>query len=484
MQHGGPLLVLALAALTIAIVLLATAGSSRDASDAERWMRQLPAVRSVTGAPNHPRGWGAAGHTMPATMAVPDARQRAEAPSPQSVSDDIFGGFVGFTPKRSAMTVFGWLWGQFLDHTIVASAPGSMVNTLTPFIDGSTVYGHTDAITAPLRTFADGLMRVGAGDLLPVNATSGKLMAGDERRGVHAGLAAMHTLFVREHNRFAREYAREHAGHSDEQLFQAARTWVAGVIQSVTVHEWLPTLLGPDHRLGRLAYSIDANPEQSREHSTVCFRFGHSMVTTHIGALALDRSFDEARTYLERHGIDALLGAAMRERGQGVDTFIVDPMRTRHPFTLVTLNLDRARERGIAPYSAFRARARLPPAAHWLGAPHAGGVTTDAALATALRRLYGPDPGAPTVDAYVGLLAEDHARASELGPSVAECVREQFHRSITGDAYYHAWFANDAVLTEYRERIAARRLSDVLRDNTDIAVGRARNVFVYAASST
>lgn len=42
------------------------------------------------------------------------------------------------------------------------------VNKLTSYIDGSVVYGETEARNKALRKFKDGKMKVGLGDLLPV----------------------------------------------------------------------------------------------------------------------------------------------------------------------------------------------------------------------------------------------------------------------------------------------------------------------------
>ena len=58
------------------------------------------------------------------------------------------------------------------------------------------------------------------------------------------GLTAIHTLWMREHNRVATELLRLHPQWSDEQLFQEARRIVVGEIQHITYNEWLPIILG------------------------------------------------------------------------------------------------------------------------------------------------------------------------------------------------------------------------------------------------
>ena len=124
------------------------------------------------------------------------------------------------------------------------STPRQQVNKLTSYIDGSVVYGETEERNKALREFKDGKMKLGLGDLLPVSllinhnekpknigfvlSTSyffkqenteaisndnpvGRdanrlVAAGDSRANEQPGLIALHTLFVREHNRLSDEY--------------------------------------------------------------------------------------------------------------------------------------------------------------------------------------------------------------------------------------------------------------------------------------
>ena len=58
-----------------------------------------------------------------------------------------------------------------------------------------------------------------------------RLLLADVRANENFALAAMQTLFAREHNRRCDELVALHPDWSDEQLYQAARRYVIAVIQ-------------------------------------------------------------------------------------------------------------------------------------------------------------------------------------------------------------------------------------------------------------
>ena len=93
--------------------------------------------------------------------------------------------------------------------------PRQQINEISGWIDASNVYGSDLERARALRTNdGTGRLRTSAGNLLPYNtqglANAGGssqtlFLAGDVRANEQVGLTAMHTLFVREHNRLAAE---------------------------------------------------------------------------------------------------------------------------------------------------------------------------------------------------------------------------------------------------------------------------------------
>ena len=67
---------------------------------------------------------------------------------------------------------------------------------------------------------------------------------GDGRVNEQPQLAAMHTVWAREHNRIVEQLAGINPGWDDERLFQEARRIVGAEMQHITFKEFLPILLG------------------------------------------------------------------------------------------------------------------------------------------------------------------------------------------------------------------------------------------------
>src|SRR6202011_2516467 len=100
-------------------------------------------------------------------------------------------------------------------------------------------------------------------------------LTGDVRGNENVLLVSIETLFVREHNRLADQFAAEHPEWTDEQLYQAARQVVGAEIESITYNEFLPALLGPGALPAYVGYDPSINPGIANEFSTAAFRVGH-----------------------------------------------------------------------------------------------------------------------------------------------------------------------------------------------------------------
>ena len=170
-------------------------------------------------------------------------------------------------------------------------------NALTAFVDGSQIYGSDDTLSKQLRTLESGLLKVHRlGPTMPTRSQTGlldehfrseDLVAGDIRAIEQPGLASLHSLFVNEHNRIAKEIQQSNQGLNDEEVFQEARRFVIAELQNIVYNEFLPTVLGSDliedQKLildedETTVYHEAINPSIANEFATFAFRFGHTLI--------------------------------------------------------------------------------------------------------------------------------------------------------------------------------------------------------------
>jgi peroxidase len=100
-------------------------------------------------------------------------------------------------------------------------------------------------------------------------------------------LAAIHTLWAREHNRVARKLAEMNPDWSEESLYQEARRIVVAEIQHISYKEWLPLLIGKRYaraigldvaaNYSTATYSSYNDPSISNEVATAAMRFHESL---------------------------------------------------------------------------------------------------------------------------------------------------------------------------------------------------------------
>ena len=464
------------------------------------------------------------GDAMPSGGNRPSAREISNVVADQANS----------MPASAAVTDFVWQWGQFIDHDIDltegehpvepmdievptgdpwfdpqgtgtavieftrstydhGSSPRQQMNQITAFLDGSMVYG-SDLVRARalVRDDIGGLLRTSPGNLLPFNTpglpnaggTSPSLfLAGDVRANEQIGLAAMHTLFVREHNLIANHLRNTNPSMSAADVYQIARAIVGAEIQVITYKEFLPVLLGPGAIAPYAGYRSDLDPGIANEFSTALYRFGHSMLSPTLqrldaagndiaeGPIALRDAFFAPDRITNEGGIEPILRGLASQRPQEIDVHIVDEVRNflfgppgAGGFDLASLNIQRGRDHGLGSYNDLRAAYGLPIATDF------GQVTSDPELRAALAVVY-RSPG--NMDAWVGGLAEDHVPGALVGELVRAGLADQFTRLRDGDRYWYQRHLSGSVL-EFVER---QTLARIIRRNTSIGTELQDDVF-------
>jgi hypothetical protein len=379
-----------------------------------------------------------------------------------------------------------------------AANPRQQVTVITSFIDGSAVYGSDPARAAALRTFIGGRLKTSAGNLLPFNTAGLEnandahlfpddqlFVAGDIRVNENVELTSMQTLFMREHNRLAGQFAAADPSLTDAQIYQKARRVVIAEIQAVTYNEFAPTLLGRDALAPYRGYNPNVNPGIALEFSTAAFRIGHTLLDNAVGfmnndgdsmrdPMPLAQAFFNS-PMVTQTGIDPILKFLASDRAQEVDTRIIDGVRNflfgppgAGGLDLASLNIQRGRDHGMADYNTVRAAYGLPRVRNF------SQVTSDPAVQATLRQLYG---SVDNMDLWVAGLAEDHVPGSSVGPTFRRIIADQLERSRDGDRFYYENTFSGAELKALR----ATRLCDIIARNTT-ATNLQPNVFFFDVS--
>lgn len=369
------------------------------------------------------------------------------------------------------------------------------INTLTAWIDGSQVYGSDSSRANAIREFEGGLLKTSDGpdgELMPYNTLglangnalripeSQMFAAGDVRANEQVGLISMHTLWLREHNRAAREIAEtDFYGEDlsdpavDEEIYQRARAVVVALLQKVTYYEWLPVLIGYGTLTDYNGYDSSVNPEIANEFTTAAFRIGHTMLPPVYRPTDYEGTEDELSLlgaffnpdYVTDHGIDNFLRGQAANRQQEIDRFVVGEVRnflfgpTVGGLDLPALNLQRGRDHGLADVNTVRGAYGLSTYGDLLE------LTGDPEAAEALEQAYGAN-GVNRVDLWTAGLCEPALLGTNLGETFTTLFIDQFTRLRDGDRFY---FENEEVYPyEFIDEIRNTTFADVIRRNTSI----------------
>lgn len=393
--------------------------------------------------------------------------------------------------------------------------PREQINQLTAYIDASQVYGFNLQFSRDLRnlTTNDGLLRTGVNfpkqkSMLPFAAPTDMIdcrrdveeskvncfAAGDIRVNEQIGLTAMHTIWLREHNRLAIELKRINFHWDDETLYQEARKILGAQMQLITFEHWLPLILGSEgmQLLGSYrGYDPTVEATISNEFATAALRFGHTLINPILhrlnetfqpipqGHLELHKAFFAPWHLVYEGGVDPLMRgmysvpAKVKRPTENLNTELTEKLFfNAHAVALdlAAMNIQRAREHGIPEYNAYRAKCGLSVAKTF---DDLRNEISDNGVRAKLKDLYG-HPG--NIDLFVGGILEDQVSDGKIGPTFRCILIEQFNRLRHGDRH---WYENPSTFRpEQLSQIKLATLGRVLCDNGDNITRITDNVFL------
>ena len=317
------------------------------------------------------------------------------------------------------------------------------------------------------------------------------------------GLASVHTLWLREHNRLAEQISTASPGLGDQDIFQMARRILIAEMQNIVYDEYLPVVLGEDTMSRyKIALSSDhskqtkyddkIDPSITNSFATAAYRFGHSMIQGLIKMLSTATYNQEKEFQLRDHyfnmenyllnsgeGMEQLVAGLINQPAQDMDRFVTEeatnflfPEQGNHfGSDLVARNIQRGRDHGLPGYNKWREECGLKKIKSMASRPQ----EISSSSWSVLQSLYSsPDD----IDLFVAGLAEEKVTGGLTGKTF-NCIKaRQFKALQAGDRFFftHKKQAGSFSSSQLRE-IRARRLRDVICDNTDISATR-ENVFL------
>uniref|UniRef100_A0AAY4C8U2 Thyroid peroxidase n=1 Tax=Denticeps clupeoides TaxID=299321 RepID=A0AAY4C8U2_9TELE len=386
------------------------------------------------------------------------------------------------------------------------------MNSVTSFLDASTVYGHSMALQRNLRNLSSsqGLLAVnqrfvdaGKRAYLPFagNNPSACLqehrsvegndrvecfIAGDSRVNEVVPLTALHTLWVREHNRVAVALNRLNPHWSAETTYQETRKVVGALHQIVTMRDYIPKVIGKQafrQYLGPYeGYNESADPSVANVFATAAFRFGHATIPAMLQrlnntfqehelfpSLELHQTFFSPWRIVKQGGIDVVLrGLLARPAMKVTQDHLMNQELTERlmvltvqgTLDLAAINLQRGRDHALPGYNEWRSFCGLGVVQN---VGELGEVVGDAHLAAAIMEMYGH---AGNIDVWLGGLVEKALPDARTGPLFACLIGKQMKMLREGDRF---WWENPGVFThKQREELAKHSLSRVICDNTGL----------------
>uniref|UniRef100_A0A182NV95 Peroxidase n=1 Tax=Anopheles dirus TaxID=7168 RepID=A0A182NV95_9DIPT len=387
-----------------------------------------------------------------------------------------------------------------------AGPAAQQLSAVTAFLDLSVVYGNTAEQSNRLRAHSGGQMTVeerGGKQWPPShpNATTrcdvksdteACYLTGDVRSNQSPHLTLLHLAFLLEHNRLAGELVTLNPSWDDTRLFQEARRINIAQYQAIVYYEWLPIYLGaanmmaagvlPD--LHQPDYTTDYNttvdPTVSNAFATAAFRFFHNLIAGHLdlvsestqptGSIRLSDWLDKP-SVLEVAENYGSLSRGMVSQPHDRPNVHFSPEVKHFLFRrggnvgvdLKAIDIQRARDHGLATYNDYRAHCGLPRITSWES-------FNDLLRPPSVRALPEQYETVDDVELAVAGALERHHGDGMVGETFSCLLLDQFRRTRVGDRFY---FENQDVfsrrqLYELRKASMARVLCDNTRGLNEI----------------
>uniref|UniRef100_A0A915D5A7 Chorion peroxidase n=1 Tax=Ditylenchus dipsaci TaxID=166011 RepID=A0A915D5A7_9BILA len=396
-----------------------------------------------------------------------------------------------------------------------ALGPREQANQATSFLDGSTIYGSTMERMKKLRSFHNGRLVTShespnSRELPPTmdlleqvfsphfacanSVPSSCFIGGSEHINFLPSIAALHSLFIRQHNRIAKELQNYNKQWTDEQLFQETRRIVVAQLQHITYNEYLPILLGREtwkkyalnpHTASAgtsTSDTYDLNVDPSVLNSfAIVGQFFYTMFDSRLaqyggdGLRIMDRPLseymNEPSSLFFNDKIDGILRYLIRQHVQEPGLHMTSEFKDKLfknngnlGLDLGALILQTGRDHGIPGYTAWREKCGGSPVHSFDDLEDL--VVDPKRILPILSRHF---KNVEDVDLLILGLAERPLKGSLVGATLGCILSLQYQKTKLGDRYWYEnrlgpWSFSEVQLAEIRKT----SLAQIICANTDL----------------
>lgn len=298
----------------------------------------------------------------------------------------------------------------------------------------------------------------------------------------------MHAIWLREHNRIARELAYINPRWDDETLFQEAKRITIAEYQHITYAEYLPVIIG--EKVARLynllplesgylyKYEAQLYPQIANEFS-FALRFCHGMVPLELSKANSNyakyppkvTSYYMFNTNLTFTYTDMPIKGSIREWSYypspqvnyDIHHYLFDGLfPDSKRFSLPALNIQRTRDHGVPGYNYYRELCGLNYANSFEDLFNIPGH-----LIARLKSVYAH---VNDIDLWTGLISEYPVQGGTFGATAACIAAKQFRDLKFGDRFYYENGQDKSIrfTLDQLAQIKSASVARLLCDNLDI----------------
>ncbi|XP_035660527.1 dual oxidase 1-like isoform X2 [Branchiostoma floridae] len=391
-----------------------------------------------------------------------------------------------------------------------ANNPRQQVNAATSWLDGSAIYGVSEAWQDRLRAFTNGSLRTSHGGKLPdmnvmglpmqnlpspknqkIHKPNNLYALGNVRGNENPFLLAVSAVWTRWHNHWAHRLHTDHPEWTDDQVFQQAKRWVVATYQNIVLYEWLPAFIN-DTVEEYSGYNRFVDPAPSNVFTAAAMRYGHSMVPSavfkrnssgHAMPIRTCNTYWSAEDVIQTdEDVDGLLSGMAGQIADGGRSIVSEDLQgfLYGPLTfsrrdLVAMDIQRGRDHGLPDYNTACRQYGLAPLHNWTDIKVMNQKISDE-MVSELSDLYG---SVDKLDVWVGGMLAG-AGAGRPGMLYKTIMKQQFLRLRDADRF---WFENtqtSGFTEDELNTIRGINFKDILSRVTDVPSAQLQDdVFVW-----